>query len=62
MRRYKVANAYEKFKVLTRGKKISPNELKQFVSQLEIPAAARKALLALKPATYVGNARKQAVN
>lgn len=61
MRRYKVANAYEQLKVLTRGQHVSFKELAQFVNQLEIPKAAKTALLNLRPATYLGNAPQQAL-
>ncbi|QMT40338.1 adenylosuccinate lyase [Neisseria shayeganii] len=57
MRRYGVANPYEKLKDLTRGKDgITPEELKVFVEALEIPAEAKAELLKLTPAAYVGKA------
>jgi adenylosuccinate lyase len=54
MRRYGVADAYEKLKALTRGKRLDRRQLAAFVSALPIPAAAKKRLLALTPASYVG--------
>lgn len=57
MRRYGVANPYEKLKDLTRGKDgISPEVLALFIQELEIPEAAKQQLLALAPALYVGKA------
>ncbi len=61
MRRYGVANPYEKLKDLTRGKGgITPEVLKVFVESLEIPAEAKAQLLALTPALYVGKAEELA--
>ncbi|TFU97253.1 adenylosuccinate lyase, partial [Bacillus stratosphericus] len=54
MRRYGVANPYEKLKDLTRGKDgTTPEVLRAFIESLEIPAEARQQLLALTPALYV---------
>ncbi|MDO5058921.1 MAG: adenylosuccinate lyase [Neisseria sp.] len=61
MRRYGVANPYEKLKDLTRGKDgITPEVLKTFIEALEIPAEAKAQLLALTPALYVGKAEELA--
>jgi adenylosuccinate lyase len=61
MRRYGVPEPYEKLKQLTRGKSgITHEALTQFVRQLEIPDDAKQRLLALTPATYIGNAALQA--
>ncbi|MCP2040815.1 adenylosuccinate lyase [Neisseria sp. HSC-16F19] len=57
MRRYGVANPYEKLKDLTRGKDgITPQVLQVFIDTLDIPAEAKAQLLALTPALYVGKA------
>ncbi len=57
MRRYGVANPYEKLKDLTRGKDgITQQVLKVFIESLEIPADAKAELLKLTPALYVGKA------
>lgn len=57
MRRYGVANPYEKLKDLTRGKDgITPEVLKVFIESLDIPADAKAQLLALTPAAYTGKA------
>ncbi len=57
MRRYGIANPYEKLKDLTRGKDgITPAVLQDFITSLDIPADAKQQLLALTPALYVGKA------
>ena len=60
MRRYGVENPYEQLKALTRGKRITAAELETFVNGLDIPDEARKALLALTPGRYTGNAEQMA--
>ena len=60
MRRHGVADAYEKLKDLTRGKGVDARRLAIFIRTLPIPAAAKKQLLALTPATYTGIAAKLA--
>jgi adenylosuccinate lyase len=60
MRRYGIANPYEQLKTLTRGQRITPEALREFILGLAIPAEARERLLALTPAGYTGNAAQQA--
>jgi len=61
MRRYGVANPYERLKALTRGKAgISRETLANFIAGLDIPEAASQRLLALTPATYTGKAAQLA--
>ena len=60
MRRYGVEQPYEKLKALTRGQKIDAQAVREFVEALEIPAAAKQELIKLTPASYIGNAVKQA--
>lgn len=60
MRRYGIENPYEKLKELTRGKRITQEELKTFVEKLEIPDEAKKELAQLLPKTYIGMADKLA--
>jgi adenylosuccinate lyase len=60
MRRHGVPEAYEKLKALTRGKRLDRRQLAAFVQKLPIPAEAKKRLLALTPARYVGLAAKLA--
>lgn len=56
MRRYKLAEPYEKLKAFTRGKQIDRAMLHEFINQLELPAAVKQQLLALTPKSYVGAA------
>jgi adenylosuccinate lyase len=56
MRRHGIANPYEQLKALTRGKAITREALQAFVRQLAIPPAERERLLALTPASYIGQA------
>ncbi len=60
MRRYGIENPYEQLKSLTRGKRITAEDLADFIRGLDIPEEARKALLALTPAGYTGNAADMA--
>jgi adenylosuccinate lyase len=60
MRRYAVENAYEQLKALTRGQRVTPASLREFVNQLTIPAEAKEALLKLSPASYTGLAERLA--
>ena len=61
MRRYSVANPYEKLKDLTRGKGgITPEVLASFIRDLDIPDGAKQQLLDLTPASYVGKAENLA--
>lgn len=54
MRRYNVPEAYEQLKNLTRGQGIDAKSLKEFITNLSIPAEAKAQLIALTPATYTG--------
>jgi len=60
MRRYGIAQPYEKLKALTRGQRITPEGLREFIASLEMHAAAKAELSKLTPATYIGNAIEQA--
>ena len=61
MRAHRVPGSYEKLKELTRGKGgISREDLQAFVKQLDLPDDARKRLLALTPAGYIGLAARLA--
>jgi len=63
MRRHGIANGYEQLKDLTRGKSSFTREtLHAFIKTLTIPEAEKKRLLALTPATYIGNAIALAKN
>ncbi len=60
MRRHGIEQPYEKLKELTRGQEMNRETLREFIESLELPEEARRALLALTPATYTGNAADQA--
>lgn len=62
MRRYGIEKPYEKLKELTRGKRITQEDLKTFINNLELPDVAKLQLLALTPHNYIGNAIEQAKN
>jgi len=62
MRRYAIEKPYEKLKELTRGKRIDEASLHRFIDSLDIPAEEKARLKTLSPATYIGNAIKQAKN
>jgi adenylosuccinate lyase len=54
MRKHGVPDAYEKLKALTRGKRLDRRQFVAFIRALPIPADAKKRLLALTPASYIG--------
>jgi len=60
MRRYGIEKPYEKLKELTRGQRITSEQMRVFIEGLEIPANAKMALLELTPRTYTGYAEKLA--
>jgi len=60
MRRHGLPNPYEQLKKMTRGKAITAAAMRKFVASLDLPAADKKRLLALTPATYTGLAAKLA--
>ena len=60
MRRYGIEKPYEKLKELTRGQRLTAEDMRQFVDVLEIPVEAKNALKNLSPKSYIGNAVAQA--
>jgi adenylosuccinate lyase len=60
MRRYGIAQPYEKLKELTRGRRVDAASLRAFVKALAIPEEAKERLLALTPRTYTGLAHRLA--
>ena len=61
MRRYGLENPYEQLKELTRGKGgINKASLHAFISTLNIPTDAKKTLLEMTPACYIGKAAELA--
>jgi adenylosuccinate lyase len=61
MRLHGVELPYEKLKELTRGREVTRQALHEFIATLPIPEPARKDLLALTPATYLGLAEDLAL-
>ena len=60
MRRYGIENPYEKLKELTRGKRVTQEDMAVFIDGLELPDAEKARLKELTPASYIGNAISQA--
>jgi adenylosuccinate lyase len=60
MRRHGVADAYDKLKAISRGKRLKRRALADFVKKLPIPPEEKKRLLALTPAKYTGLAAELA--
>jgi len=58
MRKNGVPGAYEKLKELTRGKEITKETVRKFISGLKIPKEDKERLLKLTPLTYIGLAEK----
>jgi adenylosuccinate lyase len=56
MRRFAVPNPYEQLKALTRGTGITKEALQEFVKTLAIPEEHKQRLLAMTPASYIGEA------
>ncbi len=54
MRRYGVSGAYEQLKEVTRGQRVTREDLHGLILTLAIPEAEKQRLLALTPATYTG--------
>jgi adenylosuccinate lyase len=62
MRRYGIEKPYEKLKELTRGQRISQDDIRVFINNLEIPEPTKQDLLKLPPRGYTGYAEKLAKN
>ena len=56
MRKAGIENPYEKMKALSRGKKITREDLHSFINSLELPEQDKSRLLALTPMDYIGQA------
>jgi len=54
MRRYGIAEPYEKLKALTRGQAVTKDLLQDFIRTLEIPAEDKDRLLEMTPSNYIG--------
>ena len=60
MRRYGIADSYEKLKELTRGETINKQIIHQFLDGLELPAAEIERLKLMTPSNYTGIASQLA--
>ena len=60
MRRYGLPEPYEQLKKLTRGQKLGAEAIRAFVTGLALPEDAKQRLLAMTPASYLGDAAAQA--
>jgi len=60
MRRHGVADAYDKLKAVSRGKRLDRRSLAAFIRALPIPPEEKRRLLALTPARYTGLAAELA--
>lgn len=54
LRREGVEVPYEKLKDLTRGKKVTLEDFRRFISELNIPESVKSELRAIEPANYIG--------
>lgn len=52
-----IEKPYEKLKELTRGKKINQQDLKKFITSLDLKDSSKEKLLQLTPQTYTGEAK-----
>jgi adenylosuccinate lyase len=62
MRRYRIDKPYERLKALTRGRSIDRQTLHAFIESLDLPADEKTRLLALTPASYVGEGENLATD
>ena len=61
LRREGVEMPYEQLKTLTRGKKITIEDLHKFIDQLDVTDAVKAELKKITPENYIGLAAKLAV-
>jgi adenylosuccinate lyase len=54
MRKASIDEPYEKLKALTRGKRITREDIQRFVESLELADDDRTRLLEMTPSSYVG--------
>jgi adenylosuccinate lyase len=60
MRKFQIAEPYEKLKALTRGQPITKEILHNFIQSTKLPEAVKKELLELTPLSYLGIATELA--
>ncbi|MBK5144692.1 adenylosuccinate lyase [Budviciaceae bacterium BWR-B9] len=56
MRRYGIEKPYEKLKELTRGKRVTAEDMQVFIDKLELPEDEKVRLKTMTPANYIGYA------
>jgi len=61
MRRHGIENPYEQLKDLTRGKRMTADDLRAFIDGLDLPESVRQERHKLTPAAYTGNAARMAI-
>ena len=54
MRKHGYSNPYDKLKEITRGKKIGKEEIRAFISSIELPEDDKMRLMELTPQKYIG--------
>jgi adenylosuccinate lyase len=54
MRAHGIPEAYERLKSFTRGRSIDKEAMREFIAQLDLPAAEKERLIRLEPRDYVG--------
>ena len=62
LRRHGHTDAYEQLKAITRGRQLRPDDLRAFISGLDLPHSAKDTLLRLTPGTYTGLAERLALD
>ncbi len=62
MRRYGIEKPYEKLRALSRGRRLEPTQLLEFVEELPLPDEAKQRLRELTPSNYLGHAAELARN
>lgn len=60
MRRFAIAEPYEKLKEITRGQTVTAETFARLINSLELPPDVKNTLLQLRPSTYTGSAAQQA--
>ncbi len=60
MRKHGLREPYERLKTATRGRRLDAESYLDLLDRLELPEAARRELLGLSPATYIGLAERLA--
>ncbi|WMY97067.1 MAG: adenylosuccinate lyase [Arsenophonus sp.] len=58
MKRYGIKNAYEKLKIITRGKNITKNDIIKFIDSINLPKQEKERLKKMAPSDYIGYAFK----